>query len=242
MVKGIRYFILSLSWLFYPAVRPYLLAAMAVSILLFGSLAWTTNLFSAWFSSLLTAWIPIEWSGENTLYHWFIQILTFLILIGIYKYIALGVLAPVMSLLSEKIVKIVSPEKQEKNSSGLMKGTIRGLLVNFVNLGKELMYTIFLMVFSLIPGMAFITTPLIFAVQCYYAGYGVMDFYLERYAGFSDSNRIVQREKWFALTTGAIFVLLFYIPLAGLILAPVTGTISSTLYMNKEKIAEKYVT
>lgn len=241
MEKGIRYFILSLSWLFHSAVRPYLLTALAVSVLLFGLLAWTTNLFSQWFSSLLTAWIPWEWSGEGTIYHWFIQILTFLILLGIYKYIALGVLAPVMSLLSEKIEKVISPEKQGKNSSGLIKGTIRGLRVNFVNLGKEFMYTILLLLLSLIPGVALITTPLIFAVQCYYAGYGVMDFYLERYAGFSASNRIVKKEKWFAVSTGAFFVVLFYIPFLGLILAPILGTISSTLYMEKEKIAEKYL-
>ena len=135
MGKGIRYFILSFSWLFHPAVRPYLLTAFAVSILLFGLLAWTTNLFSQWFSSLLTTWIPWEWSGEGTIYHWLIQVLTFLILLGIYKYIALGVLAPVMSLLSEKIEKVISPEKQGKNSFGLIKGTLRGLRVNFVNLG-----------------------------------------------------------------------------------------------------------
>lgn len=241
MAKGVRYFILSLSWLFHPAVRPYLMTAIGISVVLFGLLAWTTNLFSQWFSSLLTSWIPWEWSGESTLYHWFIQILTFLLLFGVYKYIALGVLAPVMSLLSEKLEIVISPDKKKPASSGLIKGTIRGIRVNIVNLGKEFMYTILLLLLSLIPGAALITTPLIFAVQCYYAGYGVMDFYLERYAGFSTSNRIVQREKWFALSTGVFFVLLFTIPFIGLILAPLSGTISATLYMEKENVVAKYL-
>lgn len=80
----------------------------------------------------------------------------------------------------------------------------RGVAVNLVNVTKEMVYTIILFMLGFIPGLAIITTPLIFIIQGYFAGYGLMDFYLERYFSYGDSNKVVGREKIFAVTTGVI--------------------------------------
>jgi CysZ protein len=240
MFKGIQFFVQSFGWISHPSIRKYVWASTFISILLFMGLAFGIVKISDWFSDLLSGWIPWDWSGESVLYQWLLQILSFIILLGVFKYILLIITGPLMSIISEKLEYEISPEKRGRVVPGFLSGMTRGIVVNLVNVAKEMIYTIILFVLGFIPGVAIITTPMIFLVQGYFAGYGVMDFYLERYFSYGDSNKIVKREKLFSVTTGIFFVLIFSIPVLGMILAPILGTISSTLYFEKGRIIEKY--
>lgn len=240
MLKGIQYFVQAFGWLGHPSIRRYVWISAFISILLFFGLAVSVVRVSDWFSELLSGWIPWDWAGESTLYQWLLHVMSFIILLGTFKYIVLIITGPLMSLISEKLENELSTQKTGRKVPGFFAGMTRGVAVNLVNVTKEMVYTIILFMLGFIPGLAIITTPLIFIIQGYFAGYGLMDFYLERYFSYGDSNKVVGREKIFAVTTGVIFVLIFSIPVIGMILAPVLGTISSTLYFAKGRVIDEY--
>lgn len=237
-MSAFYYFIQSWQYLFNPAYRKYILLSAVISILSFLALSWGLEGLTSVIADLLTEWIPWSWSGAQTLYSWFVRLLAFLLLINIFKYIVLILLGPVMSLLSEKVEYTISPEKKGRKIPGFVRGSIRALRVNISNLFKEWLWTILLLVVSFFPGAAIFTAPAIFMVQLYFAGFGLMDFYLERYADVRQSRLLVWRYKWFAISIGFIFITFFAIPVVGMILAPVTGVIAATLFFEKEVILE----
>lgn len=236
MYNGLKYFVLAWSYLFVPGLRKYFLISMLTSVALFVGLTYgiigASDLMAGWLSGL----IPWSWSGESVFYQWILRILSVVLLFGVYKYIVLVVLGPVLSMMSEKLEYILSPHKKGRKTPGFLTGMMRGIRLNIFNLIKEMFFTILLFLLSFIPGMVFFTTPAILLVQGYYAGYGVMDFYLERYSDYQTSNKIVFRFKGFAAVSGILFVLLFSIPFFGMVLAPLVGVLAATLFFEKEKV------
>ena len=73
------------------------------------------------------------------------------------------------------------------------------------------------------------STVLIFLVQAYYAGFGNIDFFIERRFGIRESRRFVSKNKGIAIGNGAVFLTLFLVPILGAFFAPTICTISSTL-------------
>ncbi|MBK8620977.1 MAG: EI24 domain-containing protein [Saprospiraceae bacterium] len=236
MYTGLKYFLQAWSYLFHSGLRRYFIFSALASLSLFVFLTWgivgASDVVAGWMSE----WIPWSWSGESALFQWILSLLSFVFLFGVYKYIVLIVLGPILSLLSERLEHIISPHKKGRKVPGMFIGLIRGIRLNVFNLLKELILTSGLFLVSFIPGVAIITAPVILLVQAYYAGYGVMDFYLERYTDYQTSNIIVFRYKWFAIVTGLLFIFLFAIPFLGMIFAPMIGVLAATLFFEKEKI------
>ena len=71
-------------------------------------------------------------------------------------------------------------------------------------------------------------------MQAYYAGFGNMDYYMERRLDVKQSVTFVKRRKIAALANGAIFLVILMIPIAGVMMAPFFGAISATLFLLKE--------
>ena len=136
-----------------------------------------------------------------------------------------------MSPLSEKLENgLLLHEPNARFSAGkVLKEGARGAAIALRNLTKELFYTLMLFVVSFIPGLALVTTPLIYLVQSYYAGFGNMDYYLERHYSIRNSVYFVRQYRWAAITNGALFLLLLLIPIVGLFLAPFMCTIAATV-------------
>ena len=149
----------------------------------------------------------------------------------LYKYVILVMVAPFMSPLSERI------ENHMNGDSGSVKfdvvrmagEMIRGIRVSLRNILREIFFTFLLFVLSLVPLVGFISAPAIFIVQSYYAGFGNMDYTLERHMGVRESALFVRDYKGLAVGNGMIFLLILMIPIVGLFFAPGLATVASAI-------------
>lgn len=170
------------------------------------------------------------------------------IIIGLilYKHIVMALSAPFMSPVSEKIEKhfygdVTHKHRNTTNTQQL----IRGIRINVRNLLRELLISLPILLLKFIPLVNIFSTILLFAVQAYYAGFGNMDYTLERHLDYKQSINFVKRNKGFAIGNGLIFMLFLLIPVVGIIIVlPLSVTAASTktlkvIYGNQELIYEK---
>lgn len=147
----------------------------------------------------------------------------------LYKNMIMVFSSPFMSILSEKVEKAMTGETNFRVSKGrFIADLIRGLRIALRNIFRELSITVFLLLIGLIPGVSFISAPLIFLVQGYYAGFGNMDFTLERHMGYKESIHFVKRNRGIAIGNGVVFLGLLFLGI-GFLIAPSLGTIASTM-------------
>ena len=65
-------------------------------------------------------------------------------------------------------------------------------------------------------------------VQSYYAGFGNMDYTLERHYNYKDSINFVRRNRGIAIGNGLVFIMFLLIPFIGVILVlPLSVTAAS---------------
>ncbi|WP_179334070.1 EI24 domain-containing protein [Winogradskyella costae] len=184
---------------------------------------------------------PWEWGKET-----FTTISTFIggiivIAIGLilYKHIIMALSAPFMSPVSEKIEAHLTGVEQHNNRNTSFKDQLwRGIRINIRNLTKELLVTIPILLLNFIPLIGNIASSVIlFLVQSYYAGFGNMDYTLERHFKYRESINFVGRNKGIAIGNGMVFILFLLIPVIGVILVlPLSVTASS---VNTVKLLEQ---
>ncbi len=156
----------------------------------------------------------------------------FVILIGaiIFKHAVMAFSAPFMTPVSEKIEIHITGKSldQTDTSAEFMAALVRGIRINVRNLFLELLITIPLIILSIIPLLNLVTSILLIYVQSYYAGFGNMDYTLERYRNYSETQIFVRNHKGIAVGNGLIFHLLLAIPVVGIMLALPLATIAAT--------------
>ena len=140
----------------------------------------------------------------------------------LYKHIIMALSAPFMSPVSEKIEAHLSgvPLSQihHHRETTFSNQLWRGIRINVRNLGKELLFTIPILLLSFIPVINIFTTVFLFLIQAYYAGFGNMDYTLERHFKYNESLIFVKQNKGLALGNGIVFMLFLMIPVIGVIL------------------------
>ncbi|WP_298881132.1 EI24 domain-containing protein [uncultured Polaribacter sp.] len=165
----------------------------------------------------------------------------FVLVIGLilYKHIVLALSAPFMSPVSEKIEKHINGDlKLQHRNTSFQEQLIRGIKLSVRNLGKELFFTIPILMLKLIPVVNIFSTILLFLLQSYYAGFGNMDYTLERHFNYKDSIHFVGKNKGFSIGNGIVFMLCLLIPVLGIIivlpLSVTAATVKTVELLSKE--------
>ena len=154
-------------------------------------------------------------------------VLTVLFLI-IFKHLILICTAPLMSRLSEEIESHYSNENYA--AGNLITDLLRGLRIAIRNIFRELFYTAIVFLLALIPVFGWVGSPLIIAIQGYYAGFGNYDLWAERHFTYKGTVDYMKDHKLMLTVNGSIFLLLLAIPVLGPIIAPPLATASATMH------------
>lgn len=216
---------------------PMLISFLTAGVI--GFLAWALSDNIANLIDKIWFW---EWGAET--FHKIGEVIgaLFVVAIGLilYKHIVMALSAPFMSPVSEKIEDHLLGVKHAHRDTTNRAQLWRAVRINTRNLSLELFFTIPLLLLSLIPVLNIVTTIVIFLIQSYYAGFGNMDYTLERHMEYDDSTKFVRKHSGIAIGNGMVFMAMLFIPVIGIILVlPLSVTASSTETVRLLKEAER---
>ena len=160
----------------------------------------------------------------------------------LYKHIIMAFSAPFMSPVSEKIENhLYGDVSHLHRKTTNVEQLVRGIRINVRNLFKELLITLPILLLKFIPIVNIFSTILLFLVQAYYAGFGNMDYTLERHLNYKESVKFVNKNRGYAIGNGIVFMLFLFIPIIGIIIVlPLSVTAASKktvqLMHNKHKL------
>lgn len=148
----------------------------------------------------------------------------------LYKHIIMALSAPFMGPVSEKIEAHLRPlEQHRKEASSFQVLLWRGIRINSRNLLMELLLSVPILLLKFIPIVNIFSTILLFLVQAYYAGFGNMDYTLERHFSYNKSLHYVRQRRGLAIGNGIGFLLLLLIPVIGVLLVLPLSVTAATI-------------
>ena len=155
-----------------------------------------------------------------------------------FKHIILALSAPFMGPISKKIEDDYIKGTSETKVSSSLELLVRGIRISVRNLMRELILTIPILLIGLIPVIGLFSTVLLFLMQAYFAGFGNMDYTLERHFSYKESVLFVKRNRGIATGNGIVFMLFLLIHFIGVILVlpfSVTAATLETIKLIEEK-------
>ncbi len=210
----------------------YFVAPVLISILTGALIISLAFLFSESVGNLIASVWNFDWGAEtvSVLSHWIGGLLVFALGIVIYKHIVMALSAPFMGPVSEKIEHHLTGKKPDTDNSakGMWYSLSRGIRINVRNLLMEFLFIIPLLIIGLIPVIGIVSTFLIFLVQAYYAGFGNMDYTLERHLTYKQSIPFVRKNRGVAYGNGLVYMFLLLVPFVGIIITLPLSTVAAT--------------
>jgi CysZ protein len=159
---------------------------------------------------------------------------------SLFKYLFLIIGSPVFAYLSEKTEAIIEGKDIPFNFRQLFKDIIRGIRLSARNSLWQTVYTLSILVLSLIPILGWLTPALAVLIECYYYGFSMLDYSMERHKKTpAESIYYVASHKGLAIGNGLVFYLLHFLPIIGWVLAPAYAVVAATLSMYPLKQSEK---
>ncbi len=230
-IRNILAYPSALIYVFRNGLVRYFLLSGLISLVIGGFLFFGVCFLSDDIGSIFMQFYPLDFAkGFLTKYiGWITGAILSVVSLLIYKYLLLILIAPFMSGLSEKVETIetgYTPEKQGLGQVGY--GIIRGVRISIRNIMKEIFYTLIVLLLGLIPIFSPFSVVGIFLIQAYFLGFANTDYHLEKSLSIKESVRYCKSNKWALMGNGTGFILLLFIPVIGLIVAPVLGTVVAT--------------
>jgi len=231
IVKGIRAYGGTFKLINTLALWKYFGIPMLISLLTFVLIGFAAYGLSDNIGSLISrAWVW-EWGSET--FRTISDIIGGMMIVAlgliVYKHIIMALSAPFMSPVSEKIEAHITGVKHEHRNTSFSAQLWRGVRINVRNLLMELLLTIPILIIGFIPIIGIISPVLLFLLQSYYAGFGNIDYTLERHLEYGKSVQFVSNHRGIAVGNGMVFMLMLFIPVIGIILVlPLSVTAAST--------------
>jgi CysZ protein len=190
----------------------------------------------SWLDTLSNSFLGFIFTMGSLLL-WLILLLFYF---SLFKYLFLIIGAPVFAYLSEKTEAIIEGKDIPFNFKQLLKDIIRGIKLSARNSLWQTVYTLSILVLSLIPILGWLTPALAVLIECYYYGFSMLDYSMERHKKTpAESIYYVASHKGLAIGNGLVFYLLHFLPIIGWVLAPAYAVVAATLSMYPLKQSEK---
>ena len=165
-----------------------------------------------------------------------LRLILFFFYFSLFKFLFLIVGSPVFAYLSEKTSAIIEGKDFPFSFSQLAKDIWRGIRLAFRNALWQTVYVFSILLLSLVPLVGWITPLIGLFVECYYYGFSMIDYSLERNKlSPAASIDFIGRHKGLAIGNGLMFYLMHVLPVIGWVLAPAYAVIAATLSLYKVK-------
>lgn len=161
-----------------------------------------------------------------------------LLYFSLFKFLFLIVGSPLFAYLSEKTASIIEGRDFPFSFKQLGKDILRGIAIALRNSVWQTVYVLAILLLSLIPLAGWLTPILAILVECYYYGFSMLDYSMERQKKTqAESIFYIGNHKGLAIGNGIVFYLMHMLPIVGWILAPAYAVVAATLsiYPTKEK-------
>ena len=168
---------------------------------------------------------------------WFILMLFYF---SLFKYIFLIVGSPLFAYLSERTEAIIEGRNFPFNFNQFLKDIKRGMIIAGRNSLWQTVYVLSILLLGLIPFIGWLTPVLAVLVECYYYGFSMLDYSMERHKKTAaESIFFIGTHKGLAVGNGLVFYMMHLLPIVGWILAPAYSVVAATLSMYPLKPSEK---
>lgn len=184
----------------------------------------------------LKSWLDKEDSGMMgflfTMGGLIVWLILMLFYFSLFKYLLLIIGSPLFAYLSEKTEAIIEGKDYPFSFSQLFKDMLRGMKLAFRNGLWQTVYIISIIILSLIPVVGWLTPVLALIIECYYYGFSMLDYCMERNRKSEvESIFFIGAHKGLAIGNGMVFYFMHLIPIIGWVFAPAYAVIAATLSM-----------
>ncbi len=156
---------------------------------------------------------------------------------SLFKYLFLIVGSPVFSYLSEKTESIIEGKEFLFSKEVFFQDIRRGIKLALRNCFWQTIYTIFILLLSLIPLIGSIAPVIAAMVECYYYGFSMLDYSCERHKlSPSASISFISQRRGLAIGNGLVFYLMHLVPFVGWVLAPSYALVAATISLYHQNI------
>jgi len=219
------------KWIFIPGVI-YMLMFMGGIWLFWNSstnfLDWLFNVvgIKSWLDAMNNSFLNFLFITGTIIFRLILLFFYF----SLFKFLFLIVGSPVFAYLSEKTENILEGKDYPFSMQQLLHDIWRGIRLALRNTLWQTVYTISLLLFSLVPVVGWISPLIAFMIECYFYGFSMLDYSTERHKlSPSQSIAFISNRKGLAIGNGMVFFLMHIIPFVGWILAPAYAVVAATL-------------
>ncbi|MGL5544517.1 MAG: EI24 domain-containing protein [Cetobacterium sp.] len=196
-------------------------------------------LFFYWVSGHIGDWVFKEISNifnfqeYSRLVRWMFIFLIRTVMISIeyffFKTILLGILAPFFSYVSEKVETHENGKLYNFTFKENIYLVLRGVKIASKSFLKEMFYTTLVLLLGFVPVINIAVPVLIYIIQSYFISYNFVDYTLERHKFSAEkSSDFIWKNKVVFTIGGGIFTLIYFIPIIGIIVAPIISMVAFT--------------
>lgn len=152
---------------------------------------------------------------------------------GSMKYVMLILLEVLVFHFSRRTVYILTGNEANAEFQDFVDAQVRMIKVGVYAWVMELIFTIMFKVFFGIFGfLDFLQPAFVFAIQCYFLGFAILDNYHEQFGlSIKESRQYALNYIGVAAAAGLVAYLLMLVPVAGVIAAPILTSVAATLVM-----------